>query len=134
MYTYFGTPVLRRVWPNIVPKILLFSHFPFCHCDQIAKVQEEIHHVVGRNRSPCMQDRSHMPYTDAMIHEVQRFINLVPNSLPHAVTCDTKFRNYFIPKVSCLFPAAPLCSLCSRVHSVIQCYLSYPVLLVVYPV
>ncbi|XP_034366557.1 cytochrome P450 2C37 [Arvicanthis niloticus] len=63
-----------------------------------AKVQEEIEHVVGKNRSPCMQDRSHMPYTDAMIHEVQRFIDLIPNSLPHEVTCDINFRNYFIPK------------------------------------
>ncbi|KAK7795673.1 hypothetical protein U0070_023474, partial [Myodes glareolus] len=67
------------------------------HPDVTAKVQEEIHHVVGRNRSPCMQDRSHMPYTDAMIHEVQRFISLIPTNLPHAVTCDTKFRNYIIP-------------------------------------
>ncbi|XP_021008125.1 cytochrome P450 2C37 isoform X2 [Mus caroli] len=63
-----------------------------------AKVQEEIEHVIGKHRSPCMQDRSHMPYTDAMIHEVQRFIDLIPNSLPHEVTCDIKFRNYFIPK------------------------------------
>ncbi|XP_050000646.1 cytochrome P450 2C27 isoform X17 [Alexandromys fortis] len=80
------------------------------HPDVTAKVQEEIDRVVGRNRSPCMQDRSHMPYTDAVIHEVQRFINLLPTSLPHAVTCDIKFRNYIIPKVSCLFSAAPLCS------------------------
>ncbi|XP_021483500.1 cytochrome P450 2C29-like [Meriones unguiculatus] len=63
-----------------------------------AKVQEEIDRVVGRHRRPCMQDRSHMPYTDAMIHEVQRFIDLVPNNVPHAVTCDIKFRNYLIPK------------------------------------
>ncbi|EDL41824.1 mCG130231, isoform CRA_a [Mus musculus] len=63
-----------------------------------AKVQEEIEHVIGKHRSPCMQDRSHMPYTDAMIHEVQRFIDLIPNSLPHEVTSDIKFRNYFIPK------------------------------------
>ncbi|XP_038201430.1 cytochrome P450 2C25-like [Arvicola amphibius] len=68
------------------------------HPDVTAKVQEEIHRVVGRNRSPCMQDRSHMPYTDAMIHEVQRFISLIPINLPHAVTCDIKFRNYLIPK------------------------------------
>ncbi|XP_005352281.1 cytochrome P450 2C27-like isoform X3 [Microtus ochrogaster] len=68
------------------------------HPDVTAKVQEEIHRVVGRNRSPCMRDRNHMPYTNAMIHEVQRFINLVPTSVPHAVTCDIKFRNYIIPK------------------------------------
>ncbi|KAK7803479.1 hypothetical protein U0070_017762, partial [Myodes glareolus] len=63
-----------------------------------AKVQKEIDHVVGRHRSPSMQDRSHMPYTDAVLHEIQRYIDLIPTSLPHAVTCDIKFRNYLIPK------------------------------------
>ena len=132
IYTYFGTPALCCVWPDIVPKMLLFSYFPFCHCDQIAKVQEEIHRVVGKNRSPCMQDRSHMPYTDAMIHEVQRFINLIPTNVPHAVTCDIKFRNYMIPKVS----LSLLC--CTSVLLVLTgsqcCYspLSYLVLLMAY--
>uniref|UniRef100_A0A2I3NG94 unspecific monooxygenase n=2 Tax=Papio anubis TaxID=9555 RepID=A0A2I3NG94_PAPAN len=68
------------------------------HPEVTAKVQEEIERVIGRNRSPCMQDRSHMPYTDAVVHEVQRYIDLLPTSLPHAVTCDVKFRNYLIPK------------------------------------
>ncbi|KAM9617508.1 cytochrome P450 2C19 isoform 2-T2 [Trichechus inunguis] len=63
-----------------------------------AKIQEEINHVVGRHRSPCMQDRSSMPYTDAVVHEIQRYIDIIPNNLPHAVTRDIKFRNYFIPK------------------------------------
>uniref|UniRef100_A0ABI7XVY7 Uncharacterized protein n=1 Tax=Felis catus TaxID=9685 RepID=A0ABI7XVY7_FELCA len=68
------------------------------HPEVRAKVQEEIDRVVGRHWSPCMQDRSHMPYTDAVVHEIQRFIDLVPNSLPHSVTQDTKFREYLIPK------------------------------------
>ncbi|XP_063583520.1 cytochrome P450 2C19 isoform X4 [Pongo abelii] len=68
------------------------------HPEVTAKVQEEIERVVGRNRSPCMQDRGHMPYTDAVVHEVQRYIDLIPTNLPHAVTCDVKFRNYLIPK------------------------------------
>ncbi|XP_058399565.1 cytochrome P450 2C26 isoform X2 [Diceros bicornis minor] len=68
------------------------------HPEVTAKVQEEIDRVIGRHRNPCMQDRSHMPYMDAMIHEVQRYIDLVPTNLPHAVTCDVKFRNYLIPK------------------------------------
>uniref|UniRef100_G1TGM1 unspecific monooxygenase n=1 Tax=Oryctolagus cuniculus TaxID=9986 RepID=G1TGM1_RABIT len=68
------------------------------HPEVAAKVQEEIERVIGRHRSPCMQDRSHMPYTDAVIHEIQRFIDLLPNNVPHAVTRDIKFRNYFIPK------------------------------------
>ncbi|KAL2769539.1 cytochrome P450 2C18 isoform 1 precursor, partial [Daubentonia madagascariensis] len=68
------------------------------HPEVTAKVQEEIDRVIGRHRSPCMQDKSHMPYTDAMVHEIQRYIDLVPINLPHAVTCDVKFRNYLIPK------------------------------------
>ncbi|XP_029418342.1 cytochrome P450 2C29-like isoform X1 [Nannospalax galili] len=68
------------------------------HPHVTAKVQEEIDRVVGRHRSPCMQDRSSMPYTDAMVHEVQRYIDLIPTNLPHAVTSDIKFRNYLIPK------------------------------------
>ncbi|DAA14859.1 cytochrome P450 2C31 [Bos taurus] len=68
------------------------------HPEVTAKVQEEINHVVGRNRSPCMEDRSRMPYTDAVIHEIQRFIDLVPNNLPHAAAQDIKFREYLIPK------------------------------------
>ncbi|XP_048194583.1 cytochrome P450 2C42-like isoform X1 [Perognathus longimembris pacificus] len=62
------------------------------------KAQEEIDRVIGRHRIPCMQDRSRMPYTDAVLHEVQRYIDLVPNNLPHAVTRDIKFRDYIIPK------------------------------------
>uniref|UniRef100_H0XMU9 unspecific monooxygenase n=2 Tax=Otolemur garnettii TaxID=30611 RepID=H0XMU9_OTOGA len=68
------------------------------HPEVTAKVREEIDRVVGRHRSPCMQDKSRMPYTDAVVHEIQRYIDLVPTNLPHAVTCDTKFRNYLIPK------------------------------------
>ncbi|XP_058528012.1 cytochrome P450 2C18-like isoform X1 [Ochotona princeps] len=68
------------------------------HPEVAAKVQGEIERVIGPHRSPCMQDRSSMPYTDAVIHEIQRFIDLLPTNLPHAVTQDIKFRNYLIPK------------------------------------
>ena len=67
-----------------------------------AKAQEEIDHELGRHRSPCMEDRSHMPHMDVVVHAIQRYIDLVPTSLPRVVTCDIKFRNYLIPKVGLL--------------------------------
>ncbi|XP_069890675.1 cytochrome P450 2C5-like isoform X5 [Dipodomys merriami] len=68
------------------------------HPQVTAKVKEEIDHVIGRHHSPCMQDRSQMPYTDAVLHEIQRYIDLLPMNLPHAVTRDIKFSDYIIPK------------------------------------
>ncbi|XP_032047288.1 cytochrome P450 2C4-like isoform X2 [Aythya fuligula] len=68
------------------------------------KVQEEIDRVVGRSRRPCVADRTQMPYTDAVAHEIQRFITLIPLSVPHAVTKDIYFREHFIPKGTTIFP------------------------------
>ncbi|XP_069877343.1 cytochrome P450 2C55-like [Dipodomys merriami] len=68
------------------------------HPEVTAKAQEEIERVIGRHRSPCMQDRSRMPYTDATVHEIQRYIDLIPNNVPHAAICDIRFRDYLIPK------------------------------------
>ena len=68
-----------------------------------AKVHEEIDRVIGRNQSPCMKDKMRLPYTEAVLHEIQRYITLLPSDLPHAVTRDTKFKNYVIPKVRCIW-------------------------------
>nr|XP_020009573.1 cytochrome P450 2C20-like isoform X2 [Castor canadensis] len=74
------------------------------HPDVLAKLQEEIDHVIGRHRVPCMQDRSNMPYMDAVLHETQRYIDLVPAGVPRSATCDIKFRNYHIPKGTTILP------------------------------
>ncbi|XP_078073383.1 cytochrome P450 2K1-like [Mustelus asterias] len=68
------------------------------------KVQEEIDQVIGSERSPRMEDRKHMPYTDAVIHEVQRFANIAPLGIPRTTTMDTNFQGYFLPKGTYIIP------------------------------
>uniref|UniRef100_A0A8C4RDU5 Cytochrome P450 2G1-like n=1 Tax=Erpetoichthys calabaricus TaxID=27687 RepID=A0A8C4RDU5_ERPCA len=68
------------------------------------KVQKEIDEVIGHQRSPTMADKKKMPYTNAVIHEIQRLADLVPMNLPHATTEDTHFRNYMIPEGTIVLP------------------------------
>ncbi|KAL6476332.1 hypothetical protein MHYP_G00148310 [Metynnis hypsauchen] len=67
------------------------------------RVQEEIDKVIG-GRQIVMEDRKNLPYTDAVIHEIQRLANIVPMSLPHTTACDVHFQGFFIKKGTCVFP------------------------------
>lgn len=69
-----------------------------------AKVQEEIDEVIGQSRQPTTDDRLHLPYTDAVIHEVQRMGNTVPLSLPHFTNDDIELGGYTIPKGITVIP------------------------------
>ncbi|XP_042748715.1 cytochrome P450 2K6-like [Lagopus leucura] len=67
------------------------------------KVQEEIDQVIGSNL-PRTEHRTKMPYTDAVVHEIQRFANILPLNLPHETTMDVAIKGYFIPKGTYVIP------------------------------
>ncbi|XP_060127784.1 cytochrome P450 2C55-like [Zootoca vivipara] len=74
------------------------------------KVQREIDEVVGANRIPGMEDRVGMPYTNAVLHEIQRYDKGSIESFPRETTCPTKFRGYLIPQ------GTTICSDMASVH------------------
>ena len=62
------------------------------------RVQREIDAVVGRNRLPRISNRQDMPYTAAVILELQRLSNIVPLGVPHRASRDTAFMGFTVPK------------------------------------
>ncbi|XP_042658506.1 cytochrome P450 2C5-like [Tyto alba] len=69
-----------------------------------AKVQEEIDTVVGTGRAPSTEDKLRMPYTNAVIHELQRFHKTRIENFPRMMTQDVVFRGYTIPKGTVVIP------------------------------
>ncbi|XP_068434474.1 cytochrome P450 2K1-like [Clinocottus analis] len=67
------------------------------------QVREELSRVVG-SRQVRLEDRKNMPYTDAVIHEIQRLANIVPMSIPHKTSRDVNFQGFFIKEGTTVFP------------------------------
>ncbi|XP_054857069.1 cytochrome P450 2K6-like [Eublepharis macularius] len=67
------------------------------------KVQEEITKVIG-SAEPRIEHRAKLPYTDAVVHEVQRFANILPTSVTRCTTVDVTLGGYFIPKGTHIVP------------------------------
>ncbi|XP_010186420.1 PREDICTED: LOW QUALITY PROTEIN: cytochrome P450 2J2-like, partial [Mesitornis unicolor] len=72
--------------------------FMALHPDIQARVQAEIDAVIGQGRQPTLQDRDNMPYTNAVVHEVQRKGNIIVFNVPRLTMKDTVLDGFYIPK------------------------------------
>ncbi|XP_023666452.2 cytochrome P450 2K1-like isoform X1 [Paramormyrops kingsleyae] len=79
--------------------LLLMAKYP----DIQDRVQEELDMVIG-GRQTRVEDRKNLPFTDAVIHEIQRLANIVPMNVPHITSCDVVFRGYHIKKGTTVIP------------------------------
>lgn len=68
-------------------------------CRLSDQVREEITRVIG-SRQVQIEDRKDMPFSDAVVHETQRFGNIVPMNISHRTSQDVTFQGHFIKKVS----------------------------------
>nr|XP_002721421.1 cytochrome P450 2D17 isoform X1 [Oryctolagus cuniculus] len=73
------------------------------HPEVQRRVQQEIDEVIGPAQQPEMGDQARMPYTTAVLHEVQRFADIGPLGTSHMTSRDTKVQGFLIPKGTVLF-------------------------------
>ncbi|GFN76902.1 cytochrome p450 2u1 [Plakobranchus ocellatus] len=92
--TSIGKPCLRRVLLQLfvagtdtsATTIIWFMLFMLHHPHIQNKVFEEIEQVIGRERTPDIQERVKLPYTNATIMETQRLGSIVPTKYVHVHT------------------------------------------------
>ncbi|NWH78870.1 CP2J6 protein, partial [Piaya cayana] len=67
------------------------------------KVQKELDAAVGCSHLISYEDRKKLPYTNAVIHEIQRYSNILLVALPRQSVKDTELLGFPIPKNTMIF-------------------------------
>lgn len=68
------------------------------------KIQKEMNAVLGETNIPTLEDRRSLPYTNAVIMEVQRMASIVPLSIAHRNMKATELLGHHIPKDCVVIP------------------------------
>ena len=69
-----------------------------------AKVHKELDQVVGEGRVPSLDDKPSLPYTEAVVMEIQRYASIVPQGVSHTVTKDVTVNGFTLPKDAMVVP------------------------------
>lgn len=67
------------------------------------RVQEELDRVLGPGQLPQPEHQRALPYTSAVLHEVQRYITLLPH-VPRCTAADIQLGGYLLPKGTPVIP------------------------------
>ena len=74
--------------------IAFLVHHPECQIE----IQNQLDEVVGRDRMPGLDDRTHLPLVQATIMETLRLGNVGEAAIPHYTLKDTSLCGYRVPK------------------------------------
>ena len=69
-----------------------------------AKVHKELDQVVGQGRVPSLDDKSSLPYTEAVVMEIQRYASIVPQGVSHTVQKEVMVNGLTLPKDAMVVP------------------------------
>ncbi|XP_076054288.1 methyl farnesoate epoxidase-like [Oratosquilla oratoria] len=87
----FETTTSTMMWA-----VVLMAMYP--------EVQEKVFHELQDSLPgsvlPNMEDKKNLPYTEAVLSEVQRYGTIVPLALPHVATSSINAAGYYFPKGS----------------------------------
>uniref|UniRef100_A0A663MXN9 Uncharacterized protein n=1 Tax=Athene cunicularia TaxID=194338 RepID=A0A663MXN9_ATHCN len=75
-----------------------FTSFKTTKYSSLEKVQKELHALLGCSHLICYEDRKKSPYANAVIHEIQRYSNIILTALPRQSVKDTRLLGFPLPK------------------------------------
>lgn len=79
------------------------GHLPKTFTEASAeRVQQELDEVLGTAQAICYEDRERLPYTRAVLHEVQRLSSVVAVGAVRQCVTSTWMHGFYVPKVSTL--------------------------------
>ncbi|PPQ87341.1 hypothetical protein CVT25_002091 [Psilocybe cyanescens] len=105
-YTFYGVllPIFcAQCFHQTISATGSFFYFMAVNPDVQKKAQAEIDRVTGSTRLPTFNDRTSMPYVEAIYREVMRLRPPLPIGVPHRLIEDDYFKGYLIPEGTAVF-------------------------------